>query len=140
MTGVLRRLPWRRLIVADVTVVIGTSIGMGLLLVPGIAFYVLFALVGPVIVQERRGIVNAFGRTYRFSRKAIMPIVVLVAIPTAMEVAIHEVTHRALHGQAFVLTVLVVWALTTVIRGAVGLLMVALAVELMARTPEPMDR
>ena len=40
----------------------------------------------------------------------------------------------------FVLTVLVVWAVTTVIRGAVGLLMVALAVELMARTPEPMDR
>lgn len=133
--GVLRTLPWRRLVVADIVVVAGTVFGLGLLIVPGVAFYVLVGLVGPVIVQERRGVIDAFRRTYRFSRTAIGPILVLVALPTAVEVAIHEAAHDALHDQGFVLTFVVVWAVTTVIRGAVGLLMVALAVELMARNP-----
>jgi len=136
MREVLRRLPWARLVVADVAVVIGTAVGLAVLVIPGIAFYVLFALVGPVIVQERRGVADAFRRTYRFSRSSITPILVLVALPTAFEVGIHEIIDDAIHGQGFVVSALVLWAVATIIRGAVGLLMVALAVELMARNPE----
>jgi hypothetical protein len=137
---VLRSLPWVRLVVADVAVVVGTSLGLALLVVPGVAFYVLFGLVGPVIVQERRAVVDAFRRTFAFSRTAILPIIVLVAVPTALEIAIEEVAHRAIKEQGLVLTVLVEWGLATVLRGAVGLMMVALAVELMARNPEPENR
>lgn len=140
MREVLRRLPWTRLIVADVIVVVGTLVGLALLVVPGIAFYVLFGLVGPVIVQERRGVSDAFRRTFAFSRTAVLPILVLVAVPTALEVGIHETIDHAIHGQGFLVSVLVLWAVATVIRGAVGLLMVALAVELMARDPDRSHR
>ena len=140
MRDVLKRLPWARLIIADVTVVLGTMVGLAALVLPGIAFYVLFALVGPVIVQERRGVADSFRRTLAISRGAVVPIFILVAVPTALEVGIHEIIDHAIHGQGFIVSVLVLWGVATIIRGAVGLLMVALAVELMARNPEGADR
>jgi flagellar biosynthesis protein FliR len=96
----------------------------------------LFGLVGPVIVQEQRGIRDAFRRTLALSRKALLPIGILVAVPTALEVLVHEIALGAIHDQGPGARILVEWLLATVIRGAVGLLTVALAVELMARTPE----
>jgi hypothetical protein len=133
---VLRTLPWLKLLAADLVVVIGTSLGVALLIVPGLIFYAFFGLVGPVIVQERRGLRDAFGRTFRISRPAIVPIIGLVVVPVALEQLVHEVAHRAVDRGAVAAELVVEWLVAAVVGGIVGLLEVALATELMARDPE----
>jgi hypothetical protein len=140
LPAVLRSLPWASLLVADLVVVGGTSIGLALLVVPGIAFYACFGLVGPVIVQERRGIKRSFGRTLRISRTAVVPVVLLVLVPLTAEQVIHEAAYRAVHEQATLVRILVEWLVAAVVGGTVGLLEVALATELLARNPEPAGR
>lgn len=134
---VLRKLPWIPLLVADVIVVVGVSVGLALLIVPGLVFYGLFGLVGPVMVQEHRGVRDALGRTFRISRTAVVAIIMLVIVPVAAEQVIHELVFRAAHGGALPVQILLEWLVAAVVGGTVGLLEVALATELMARNPEP---
>ncbi len=124
------------LLAADLIVVAGASIGLALLVVPGLAFYVCFGLVGPVMVQERRGIMGSFGRTLRISRTAVVPVVLLVLVPLTAEQLIHEAAYRAVHDQAAHIRIIVEWLVAAAVGGTVGLLEVALATELMARNPE----
>ena len=134
---VLRSLPWVRLLIADLIVVIGASVGLAVFIVPGIIFYLFFGLVGPVIVQERRAVRDAFRRTARISRTALVPIVVLVLVPVVAEQVLHAAASRAVHDQGIGARVIIEWLIAAVIGGTVGLLEVGLATELMARHPEP---
>lgn len=134
---VLRTLPWGRLLVADLIVVVGAVAGLGLLVVPGLAWLTLFGLVGPVIVQERHGLGDAFRRTLELSRRAWRMIFLLVVLTLAAEVAIHEAVHLAFHDSAAWLQLTSSWLVSAVIGGIVGLVEVALATELMARHPRP---
>jgi hypothetical protein len=134
---VLLTLPWGRLVVADVVLVVGTGIGLALFVVPGLIFLTLFTLVGPVVVQERRGLVDSFRRTYRLSRHAWRMILLLVVVLLAVENIAHEVVHQAVHHSALWLQVAGSWAVAALIGGIVGLVEVALATELMARDPLP---
>ncbi len=137
MGEVLRTLPWLALLIADVVVVLGTSVGLALFVVPGIAFYVFFGLVGPVMVQERRGVRDAFERTFRISRTAIYPVIALVVVPLVIEQVIDELAHEAVHDGGIPIQMFVEWIIAAVVGGTVGLLEVALATELMTRNPEP---
>jgi len=134
---VIRSLPLGRLLAADVIVSFVGAIGLALFVLPGIAFYMLFGLVGPVLVQERRGLLDAFRRTLRISRSAKLVIFVLVLIPLAFEQVIHEVLHDSLHPFGFSAQVAGEWLVAVLVGASVGLLEVALAAELMARNPEP---
>ena len=137
MATVVRSLPWGPLLVADLVVVIGTAVGLSLLVVPGIVFYLFVGLVGPVIVQERRGVIDGFRRTIRISRTALVAVGLLVVIPIVIEEVIHEAAHQAVHDGGPALRLLVEWLVAAVVGGTVGLLEVGLATELMARNPEP---
>jgi len=134
-TDVLRNLPWLRLAAADLIVLIGTSIGLALFIVPGIAFYALFGLVGPVIVQERLTLLDAFRRTFRLTRTAIPVVLALVVVPVAAEHALHELALAALHDAGLGVRVLAEWLVAVVVGATIGLLEVALAAELIARNP-----
>lgn len=133
---VIRALPWLRLLVADLVVTAGTSIGLFLFIVPGLAFYACFGLVGPVLVHERRTLRDAFGRTFRLSRRALLPIAVLVIVPFTFEQAIHELIFRTVHNSGIGIQVAAEWLVAVLVGATVGLLEVALAAELMARHPE----
>jgi hypothetical protein len=132
---VIRRLPWMRLLVADVLLGLGTAIGFTLLVVPGIAVYALFGLVGPVMVQERLGLAPAFRRTYRLSRPALRLVVALVVIPVAFEHALHEVLAATVESAGLGVRVLAEWLAAVVLGATIGLIEVALAAELIARNP-----
>jgi hypothetical protein len=134
---VLQSLPWTRLLVADLLVVGGSALLATAFLLPGLAFYLLVGLVGPVLVQERRGLRVSFGRTVRLSLTALPLVAVLVLIPTVFELTLHELVFLALHGSSLVIELLAEWLLAAVIGGAIGVLEVALATELMARNPVP---
>ncbi len=132
---VIRTLPWGRLVVADVIVVVGTVIGLSLFVVPGIVWLTLFTLVGPVIVQEHHGVIGGFRRTLELARVGWRLILLLVVSLLVVENVVHEVVHQAFHHSAPWLQVLVSWAVSASVGGVVGLVEVALASELMARTP-----
>ncbi len=139
MADVLRTLPWGRLLVADLVLMGGTVILTASFIIPGFAFYLFFGLVGPVLVQERGGIRASFARTFRLSRTALLPIALLVLLPTIFELALHELVFRALHGAGLGVELLAEWLLAALLGGTIGVLEVALASELMARHPVPGD-
>jgi len=133
---VLRSLPWLRLIVADIILVAGTGIGLALLVVPGLIFLTLFALVGPVIVQEGHGVVGGFRRTFQLAREAWLMILVLVVALLAAESIVHEIVHEAVHDSSLLVQLGAAWIVAAIIGGIAGLVEVALATELMARNPQ----
>jgi hypothetical protein len=133
---VIRSLPLSRLLVADIALVLAVTIGLGLLVVPGLVIGTLFGLVGPVIVQERRTLVDAFRRTARISRPAWRLILLLVVIPIGLEHTVEEVVLERAHEIHPLAEVVAEWVLAVTVGALVGLLEVAIATELMARTPE----
>jgi hypothetical protein len=135
LIAVLRSLPWVRLVVADIVLVVGTLAGLSLFVIPGLVWLTLFSLVGPVIVQERLPVVAAFRRTYQLSRKAWKMIVILVVLLLGVEHFVEEVMHETLHESLLGVQILAEWGIAAVIGGIVGLVEVALATELIARNP-----
>ncbi len=132
-----RELPWGNLVIADILLIVGIEIGLALLIVPGIVICTCFALVGPVVVQERRPVVDAFRRTYRISMLAIPLVLGLVVVPLLGEGLAAELLHQLLHHASLGVQVAAEWLLLVVLGGSVGLIEVALATELMRRNPEP---
>lgn len=132
----LRELPWRPLVTVDVIVNTAAAVGMALFLVPGLVVYTLFGLVGPVVVQERRGAADALRRTARIARPHWVMVLGLVVLPIGFEHALAELVRHALHDAGLLLVVGAEWLIGVTVLAAVGVVEVALATELMARTPD----
>jgi hypothetical protein len=132
---VLRDLPWRPLVIADLVVVLAVGLGLALFIVPGLIAFGLLAMVGPVIVQEQAGVASSFRRTIRLTRSAPRLVAVLVVAPFAVEEILHEIIHHTLHTSGFGPVVVGEWLVAILVGGALGLSEVALATELMARNP-----
>jgi hypothetical protein len=132
---VLRALPWVPLLAVDFIVNIAAGIGLALLVVPGIAVYVLFGLVGPVVVQERRRTWDALRRTLQISRPHWFLVLLLVVIPLAVEHSLAELVRELVHDDGLLVVIGTEWAIAVTMLAAVGVVEVALATELMARTP-----
>jgi hypothetical protein len=73
-----KTLPYGRLIVVDLIVTLGTTIGLGLLIVPGIVFFTWFALAAPVIKIERLRVVPALGRSRALVRGSFWQVLLLL--------------------------------------------------------------
>jgi hypothetical protein len=133
---VLESLPWRPLLVVDVVVNVAAAVGLALFFVPGIAVYTLFGLVGPVVVQERRGIADALRRTARISRPHWPLVLALVVIPLGVEHALAELVRHLVRDDGLIVTVAAEWLIAATLLAVVGVVEVALATELMVRTRE----
>ena len=66
--GVMRRLPYGALLVVDVLFSLGLAVGIVLLVVPGVLFFVRYVLAAPLLEIERRGVREAFRRSGRLTR------------------------------------------------------------------------
>ena len=132
---VLRSLPWVRLVIADVVLIVGTVIGLSLFIVPGLIWLTLFVLIGPVLVQERHGVTDGFSRTFQLARGAWQMILLLVVTLLVAENIAHEIVHQLLHHSPIWQQVTAAWIVSAFVGGIVGLVEVALASELMARSP-----
>lgn len=128
---VLRTLPYRSLIVADVLVVLATAIGLVLLVIPGVVVYTLFAITGPVINIEGWGPISGMRRSAQLVRRHFWFVLVLVVVPLVIEHAIVEGAEHTLVGHAL-LTVFLANAVTGMIVGSlVGLIVVNVAFALL---------
>jgi hypothetical protein len=82
---IARRLPYGRLVAIDLLFALGSGIGL-LLVVPGVVFFVWFALAAPVAEIEGRRVRDAFARSRRLVRGHFWTVfVVLVPILFATE-------------------------------------------------------
>lgn len=131
----LREMPWKALLGADLLLSISAVIGLSFFVIPGVAIYTLFGLVGPVIAQEELGVRNGLRRTYEISRPHWVLVLVLVVIPLGLEHALAEVVRELVDQEGFVPAVLGEWFIAATMLTIVGVIDVSLATELMARTP-----
>lgn len=136
LRGVLRDLPWVPLLIVDVVVNVAASIALAFFVIPGIAVYTLWGLVGPVVVQERRGARDALRRTFRISRPHWVMVLGLVVIPLGIEHALAEFVRHLVENDGVLVVVAAEWLIAVTMLAAVGVAEVSLATELMARTPE----
>jgi hypothetical protein len=102
---VARRLSYGPLIAVDLLFGFGTAIGLLLLVVPGVVFFGWFALAGPIVELEGRGVRAAFARSRQLVRGSFWTVlVVLVPITIASELladALLELPHLVIHNALF---------------------------------------
>jgi hypothetical protein len=83
LRSVVRRLAYWRLIVVDLVFVVGTAIGLVLLVVPGVIFFTWFALAGPVVELEGETARGALRRSRNLVRGHFWT-VLLVLLPITL--------------------------------------------------------
>lgn len=130
----LRTLPYLRLIGASIVLDMLVVIGSALFVVPGLLALTLFGIVGPVIVIERRGVVNAFIRSARISLPHIVIAFGAIALPFLAEQAIEDLMLIVWPNNLWE-GALVAIGLTLCVGVSVSLIEVVFANELIARDP-----
>jgi len=132
---VLRDLPWIPLIIVDVVVVTAAVVGLALFVVPGVIVYTFWGLAGPVVVQERHRARDGLHRTYEISRPNWKLVLLLVVIPLGIEHALATAVYEWVDDKGALAIVAGEWFVAATMLGVIGVIDVALANELMARTP-----
>jgi hypothetical protein len=99
--------------VASILAGVGIALGFLLLVVPGLILLTLWAVVVPVIVIERPGVLEAFGRSTRLVRPSAIHVFAVLAVLVLVQLVI-----------SFVLVLVLVAALGIVTGSAVGSLVV----------------
>jgi len=134
---ILRTLPYGRLIAADVILAGLTIVLSFALFIPGIIFFTFYALVGPVVVMERRKVRGAFRRSRQLVRGHFWLVFLLVTLPILFE-------ENVVHGIVEVfeslgsLAVFIVNTLAGAVVGSiVAVIEVTLAHRLAIRKPAP---
>jgi hypothetical protein len=130
--AILRTLPYRRLIMADIVLGVTTAAGSLLFLIPGLVLFTLFCLVGPLVNIEGRTVRQALARSYRLVRPVFFVTAVVVTLPVIAE---HELVHalQVLAFGSYLLKALVDGVSGAVVYSVVGMVEVTLAYELIDR-------
>jgi UPF0716 family protein affecting phage T7 exclusion len=127
---VLRTLPWGRLLVAELILVVITAVAAVLLFLPGLIIDTLFALVGPLINLLDASIPKALRR----SVKVVLPHFVLVfcfiALPLAIEHELLVLVAELIPNEKILLVFLSNFVLGDLCGMALGLMEVTLAERL----------
>jgi hypothetical protein len=129
---IVRVLPYRRLIVASILLGLVTAVGSLAFLLPGLALFTLFCLVGPLINIEGLTVRGSFRRSYHLVRPVFLLAAVLVTLPVAVE---HEIVHglQIWAEDSYALKALVDGFSAAVIFSIVGMIEVTLAYLLIER-------
>ena len=132
---VLETLPYKRLIGADILLVVMTTVGLFLLIVPGVLAFTFFCLVGPLIVSEEIGVRAAFRRCAALVRKHFWMTLMLVSIPLGLEHVLVEAVEHMDFEHEFLVVVTFHAALAVTLIALVALVEVTLTYELAGRHP-----
>lgn len=105
--AVLRHLPWRNLLLADLLLTAMAFVGFLAFVIPGLVVLTWFSIVGPVINMERQGVLASFRRSHHLARLAPAS-VAFIAVTTFLvpEIVIGGVVTAAHTGNVVVDAVL----------------------------------
>ena len=135
MREVLETLPYKRLIGADLLLVVITTVGLLLLVVPGVLAFTFFCLVGPLIVSEEIGVRAAFRRSAALVRKHFWMTLMLVSIPLGLEHVLVEAVEHMDFQHEFLVVVTFHAVLAVTLIALVALVEVTLTYELAGSHP-----
>jgi hypothetical protein len=128
-----RVIPLGRLVRADVILAAATVAGLALFVLPGVAIFTLWSLVGPVITIEDRAVISALTRSWRLVRPHFWLTLILVTLPIQIEqAALHAIYYAGVFEHPVVPAFVFNGLLGMIIGSIVGLIEVVLAYELIA--------
>jgi hypothetical protein len=134
---VARHLPWGRLILADLLVVVLVIIGILALVIPGLVILTLLAVTGPVIEIEDRKVLPALRRSARLARHHFWSAALLATVPMILASEIESIAPEPT-GVGEILEVLAVRGIGEgVLEAAIGLILVQLCYRLIALDRQP---
>src|SRR4051812_22591323 len=87
---ILRELPWAQLLIADLVLTLVVTVLQLGLVIPGLVALTLYAVVGPIINIERRGVRASFARSRRLVWPHFGLVFLVVTLPLFVE---HELFH-----------------------------------------------
>ena len=129
---VLVTLPWRRLVAADLLVVLLVVAGLIALVIPGLVIANLLVLTGPVIEIEDRPVRRALRRSARLVRPYFWRVALLAMVPIIL-VSQLEVVGPEPTGAAEILETLAIRGVAAgIVEAAIGLILVQLCYRLIA--------
>jgi hypothetical protein len=130
---VLRTLPYRRLILANLVVVVVVQIGFVLLVVPGAIALTLLAIVGPLVNIEGHSVREALRHSVRLVRPRFWLAFGAVTVPFMLEEGIAHALTTTFWDESLLAGFLVNVFFALAVGATVGLLEVTLAHALIAR-------
>lgn len=116
----VRRLPWRALLLADVLVWGITSVAAVAFIAPGIFAFTLLAIVGPIVVIERIGPVAAVVRSARLVLHHLPMTFLLLVVPTFGQEALSDLIFEAEWRERLSFLLLADLAVVLVLTSAIG--------------------
>jgi len=131
----VRQLPLRRLLIADLVLVVAFAVGTLLFVIPGLVVFTLFGLVGPLVVSEDLAVRAALRRSAHLVRPHFLMAFFLVTIPFLVEDRLLHGISLDVYAHPLVGACLVSAGIGATVGAAVGLLEVVLAHELREREP-----
>ena len=131
---ILRGLPYRRLIGAELILTAVTSAGLLFFVIPGLVVFTLFCLVGPLITIEGQTVLGSFRRSAQLIRPVFLMAFVAVTLPIALEHSLaHSVEHYVLQNPGYLIAFLLHALMAATVGAFVGLVEVILAFFLIHR-------
>src|SRR6185437_15659991 len=127
---VLRTLPWMRLIVADLVLLLVGSVAALLVLVPGLLLDTLFALVGPLINLLGLTVPEAFRRSVLLVWPHVVLVFCMIALPLAIEHEVLILVHELVPHENVGLVFLTSFVVGDLFGMALGLMEVTMAERL----------
>jgi hypothetical protein len=134
---VLRKLPWFRLLLAEVILVVADGVAGALLAFPGLIIDTLCALVGPLINLLDCSVPEAFRRSVRLVRPHFMIVFVMITLPLAIEHEIVVLIKDIVPHERVLLVFLTNFVLGVTFGVALGLVEVSLAEQLVSGAHGP---
>ena len=134
---VLRTLPWFRLLLAEIVLLVVDGVAGALFAFPGLIIDTLFALVGPLINLLDCSVPEAFGRSLRLVWPHFMIVLVMITLPLAIEHEVIVLIADLVPHERVVLVFLTNFALGFTFGVALGLVEVSLAERLVSGAHGP---
>jgi hypothetical protein len=129
---VARSLPWGRLVLGDLAVVLIVLVGVLLLVIPGLIALTLLVLVGPVIEIEDRKVVAALRRSVRLVRSHYWRCFWLAGLPLILINEVEAVLPEPSGGGEIAEVLAIKGIAEGAVEAAISLVLVALAFRLIA--------
>jgi hypothetical protein len=131
---ILRTLPYRPLVAADLLLSLIVAAGLLLFVIPGLILFTLFALVGPLITIEGQTALGSFRRSFTLVQPVFVTAFVAVTLPVVLEHAfVHTIEHAVLHRPPFLTAFILSGFGAVTVAAFVGLVEVTLAFALLHR-------
>jgi hypothetical protein len=128
---IVRSMPWKRLVTADIVVTLTVIIGLVLFVLPGLAALTYLAVVGPVIEIEHRQVLSAVRRSIRLVRQHVWLVILLGTVPLSLAAEIEAVAPEPDRAGEIAEFLVIRGAVMGVVEACLALLLVEVCFQLM---------